>query len=154
MMKNKLKKLIPVMLVILLSLSLVDCSCSEPAKESGSAPESQIASTADTAAESTAESKEEPKAGIAGQYEITAMITDGDATPAEDLELMKSKGLNCTITLNEDGTGVLDLFGDLKDLTWNDSTISTAENSYAYTCEDGQLTITSGNSSLTFKRAE
>ena len=154
MMRNTLKKLIPVILVILLSLSLVDCSCSEPAKESESATESGIATTAEPAAESTAESKEEPKADITGQYEITGMITDGKETTAEDLALMKSKGLNCTITLKADGTGVLDLFGEEKALTWDDSTISTAEKQYLYTCEGDQLTVTDKDSSLTFTRTE
>ena len=147
-MMNRLKKLMPVILVVLLSLSLVDCSCSEPAAESET--ESGTAAITDSAAESKAEG-EEPKAGdISGVYEITSMITDGEEMPAEDLELLKSKGLNCTITLDPHGTGVLDLFGEETALTWDEAGISTPENKYSYTCEAGQLVITNDNSSLTF----
>lgn len=37
---------------------------------------------------------------------------------AESVELMKSLGLEVTLTLKEDGTGSLDLFGESTDITW------------------------------------
>ena len=82
------------------------------------------------------------------------LVSEGKETTPEDLALMKDKGLNCTITLKTDGTGVLDLFGDKTDLTWDGSTISTAKKTYRYTFEGDQLTLTEGNSSLSFVRTE
>ena len=153
MMKDKLKKLIPVMLVAVLSLSLVDCSCSEPAKESGSAAESEIASTPAAAEKTTAESREEPGADIAGTYEIIAMVSEGKETSDEDLALMKSKGLTCTLTLEPGGTGVMDLFGEKTELTWDAEAISTGGKAYSYTFLDGKLTLANGSSYLTFAPA-
>lgn len=40
---------------------------------------------------------------------------------AESIELMKSLGLEVTLTLNEDGTGKLDLFGEASDVEWTAS---------------------------------
>ena len=148
---NRIKKLIPIMLVILLSLLLIDCSCTKPEAES------TLAESTEKAAESSvgpAESKTSVQADISGQYEITAMVSEGKETTPEDLALMKDKGLNCTITLKTDGTGVLDLFGDKTDLTWDGSTISSAKKTYRYTFEGDQLTLTEGNSSLSFVRTE
>lgn len=152
MMKDKLKKLIPVMLVAVLSLSLVDCSCSEPAKESGSAAESETVSTPAAAEKTTDESREEPGADIAGTYEIVAMVSEGKETSDEDLALMKSKGLTCTLTLEPGGTGVMDLFGEKTELTWDAEAISTGGKEYWYACEGDRLTVKNGDSTLTFTR--
>ena len=78
------------------------------------------------------------------------MISEGKETTAEDLSLLKSKGLNCTIVLRADGTGVLDLFGEETNLTWDEKNISTGTKTMPYTRKDDQLTVTDGNSSLTF----
>ena len=37
---------------------------------------------------------------------------------AESIELMKSLGLTVTLTLNEDGKGTMDLFGEAMDVEW------------------------------------
>ena len=148
---NRLKKLIPAMLVILLSLLLVDCSCTKQEVES------TPAESTETAAESSArpaESTEPVQTGPAGEYEISAMVTDGKETSSEDLALMKNKGLNCILVLNSDGTGVLDLFGEKSDLTWDENTVSASGKTYQYTCRDGLLTLTNGTSSLTFTRTD
>ena len=79
-----------------------------------------------------------------------AAISEGKETTAEDLSLLKSKGLNCTIVLRADGTGVLDLFGEETNLTWDEKNISTGTKTMPYTRKDDQLTVTDGNSSLTF----
>lgn len=153
MMKDKLKKLIPVILMAMLSLLLVDCSCSEPAKESGSVTESETVSTPAAAESSTAESREAPGADLAGTYEIVAMVSEGKETTDEDLALMKSKGLNCTLTLEPGGTGVLDLFGEKTELTWDAETISAGGKTYSCTFLEGKLILANGSSSLTFAPA-
>lgn len=144
-MMKKIKALISVMLIALLALLLAACSCTKP--------ETEIEAES-TVEESVTEEAEETEADIAGEYEITAMVSDGKETSSEDLELLKSKGLTCTITLESDGTGVLNLFGEESDMTWDEESISTDEKTMTYTFGDQQLTLIDGTSSLTFSRTE
>ena len=144
---NRIKTWLHVLLITLLVLLLPACSCAKPETESGSVR------TAENAEESKTEMKEK-KEDISGQYEITAMITEGEETPSEDLELLKSRGLNCTIPLKSDGTGVLNLFGEETEMTWNEKTITAAGKERPYTWKNRQLILTDGNSSLTFRRKE
>lgn len=126
------KKIFAIVLAMIFVLSCPACSCSQNSEPAGAAE----------AAEETA-----------GIYEITSMITDGEETPAEDLELVKSQGLNCIITLNSDGTGVLELFGEKRDITWDEQKIYAGDLNYSYTLKDGELTITDGDSLLKFRPA-
>ena len=134
---NEKKKRIPVILaavLVIMAAMLLICSC----KKADSSRES---------AEIKTEKTEE-------RYEIIAMVSDGEEATAEDLELLKSQGLNCTIVLRSDGTGVLDLFGEETKLTWDEKNISTDKKTMPYTRKDDQLTLTDGNSSLTFQNTD
>lgn len=77
---------------------------------------------------------------------------------ADSIELMESLGLSVKMTLNEDGTGSLDLFGDAIDVKWEASSNTegkiTLDNGEAtMKLENDELTIVdSTNSSMTFKR--
>ena len=93
-------------------------------------------------------------AEMAGHYEIMAMISDGKESGAEDLALLKSKGLSCTIVLNADGTGLLNLFGEESSLTWDGEAIFTTGKTMPYICRFGLLTLINGNSALTFSRTQ
>lgn len=139
--KKTMKKLICVMLEALLILMLGACSCAKPQAEIG--PEK----VAD-------QIQEKQNADIVGRYEITAVVTEGKETADEDLALLKDRGLNCTLDLNPDGTGTLDLFGEERDLTWDNETISTAEKTMPYTIQENQLILTDGDSSLTFSQTD
>ena len=77
---------------------------------------------------------------------------------ADSIQLMESLGLTVTLTLNEDGTGSLDLFGEKTDVKWEASsntegkiTIDGSEAKIKLT--DSDLTIEdSTGASMTFKR--
>ena len=134
---NEKKKRIPVILaamLVIMAAMLLICSC----KKADYSRES---------AEIKTEKTEE-------RYEIIAMISEGEETPAEDLALLKSQGLSCMIVLKSDGTGALDLFGEETKLTWDEKNISTDKKTMPYTRKDDQLTITDGNSSLTFMKSD
>ncbi len=136
--------------VVVLLLALRSCgrADTDPAASSGYGSERITDNTRADGQEKTA------KADIAGHYEIVAMISDGKESSAEDLALMKSRGLSCTIVLNADGTGVLDLFGEESVLTWDAEAITAAGKTMPYMCRYGLLTLINGNSSLTFSRTE
>lgn len=134
---NDKKKRIPVILaavLVIMAAMLLICSCKK--------------------ADSSRESAEIKTEKTDERYEIIAMVSDGVETSAEDLALLKSKGLNCTIVLKADRTGVLDLFGEETKLTWDEKNISTDKKTMPYTRRDDQLTITDGNSSLTFLKSD
>ena len=90
----------------------------------------------------------------AGKYELSAMVTEGKETAPEDIELLKKKGLDCTLTLEADGTGILDLFGEETAVTWDEETVSAGDKTMPYIREDKKITLTDGESSLTFSLVE
>lgn len=77
---------------------------------------------------------------------------------ADSIALMDSLGLTVTLTLNDDGTGSLDLFGDKLEAKWEASSnsegkISLDGSDAKMTLENGELTILdSTGASMTFKR--
>ena len=89
----------------------------------------------------------------AGVYELASIVRNGQVTPPEDLTLPEEKGLRCGITLEKDGSGVLDLFGEQQEVTWDEETITADGKVRKYTYEDGQLTLTNEDSELTFARS-
>ena len=77
---------------------------------------------------------------------------------ADSIQLMESLGLSVTLTLNEDGTGSLDLFGEKQDAKWEASSntegkITLKDGEAKLKLENDELTIVdSSNASMTFKR--
>jgi len=134
--------LIAVLLIALAGVFLILRSCA--ASKTESVPEAT--------AENTAGKQENEITRISGQYEITEMVTGGKTTEADDLALMKEKGLTCMITLEADGSGVLNLFGEERELTWDEHSISASGKKMPFTCSGDQLVLTNGDSSLTFTR--
>lgn len=77
---------------------------------------------------------------------------------ADSIALMDSLGMSVTLTLNDDGTGALNLFGDTQEVKWEASSneegkITLDGSEAAMTLEEGELTITDKtDASMTFKR--
>ncbi len=77
---------------------------------------------------------------------------------AESIQLMESLGLSVTLTLNEDGSGKLSLFGETSDIKWSASSNTegkiTIDNSDAdVKLANGELTLVDkSGSSMTFKK--
>ena len=58
------------------------------------------------------------KPNLTGEYEITKLSAE-DRDMSEELELIKSMGLNITLVLKEDGTGTLEIAGQTIPLTYD-----------------------------------
>lgn len=77
---------------------------------------------------------------------------------ADSIQLMDSLGLAVTLTLNEDGTGKLDLFGDSMEAKWEvksntEGKIALDGSEAKMTLENEELTITDGSgATMSFKR--
>ena len=77
---------------------------------------------------------------------------------ADSIQLMESLGLSVKLTLNEDGTGSLDLFGETMQAKWEASSntegkITLDDSEATMKLDNGELSIVdSTNASMTFVR--
>lgn len=104
---------------------------------------------------------DEPDAStFAGTYEITAMVSDGEEASTEDLELMKSFGMEVNLDLNEDMTMDIDLFGEKIEGTWEiksatELAVTMEGQTVTATVDGDNITLEQDGSTLTFtKKAE
>ena len=99
------------------------------------------------------------KAAFTGTWDLTGITQDGEVTSSEDIAMLSSLGLEVYLTLNEDGTSQLVLFGEPMEGTWTaesetaGTVVLQGENT-AMTIEGDTLTMTENDSSLTFKKGE
>lgn len=60
----------------------------------------------------------DPKANFVGSWQYSGGTLDGEELTDEYMDMLKEWGLNCILILDEDGTGVLDMFLEVADLKW------------------------------------
>ena len=99
------------------------------------------------------------KAAFAGSWDLVEITQNGEETSSEDIEMLSSLGLDVYLTLNEDGTSELVLFGESMEGTWTAEsetagTIVIQGASTAMTIEGENLMLEEEDSSLTFKKGE
>lgn len=98
------------------------------------------------------------KSNYLGDWQMTSGSDEN--LDEESIQLMESLGLTVTLTLNEDGTGSLNLFGEATDVTWEAK--SNTEGTITYEGEDAKITLNGDeltlsddtDASMTFKRIE
>ena len=83
-------------------------------------------------------------------YEITG--DEASAASPEDVQSLADMGMTVTMTLNEDGTGTMNMFGEQMDLTWEttDSGFSIAiqgDAAPATLTDNGNLSVDAGDGS-------
>ena len=77
---------------------------------------------------------------------------------ADSIELMKSLGLEVTLTLKDDDTGTLNLFGEEMNITWSASSATEGKiemeeaGSANMKIEDEKLVLSDDSSSMTFSK--
>lgn len=98
---------------------------------------------------------------IVGTYELTSFISeqenDPNAVSDEDLQKMKDLGYTCSLEVNEDGTAVMDVFGDKSEFKWDDAHFTLVDGSPAdYIATDKTITIMQSGSNyrMVFTRVE
>lgn len=109
--------------------------------------------------QSSADAAKEAKEAFAGTWDLVEMTQDGEQTGAEDLEMLKSLGLEVFVNLEEDGTAALVLFGTPLEGTWEaasttEGTLVLDGQEVAMTITDSKLTFEDQGSSLTFEKGE
>lgn len=94
---------------------------------------------------------------ISGEYELVDVTSTGDDsdTVTSGFALLKALGMEVTMTLNKDGTGVIDILGQTINITYDKSkkAISFQQGGELhYTYKDNTLTIAEEEGSLVFKK--
>ena len=98
------------------------------------------------------------KAAYTGTWQLES--GSDESLNSESIQLMKSLGLEVTLTLNEDGTGSLDLFGENTAIKWeaksdSEGTLSINDTTASLKLADGKLTLEDASgSSMTFIKGE
>lgn len=94
-----------------------------------------------------------------GSWELAYGSEEGLDT--DTIALAKSMGSSVVLTLNEDGTGSIDMYGDVSTLTWTASSDTEGDikiegsSDATMKLEDGNLSIYDSNDgSLTFSRVQ
>lgn len=129
--------------VFALSLALVGCSSGGGAASSGP-------------------TEADMKAAFAGEWELAGLLQDGkEAVSESELELMKNMGYNVTLTLKEDGTGSLDMYGEALEGKWTvssmtEGTFTAEDETINMKLEDGKLSLSDDEEKevIVFAKAE
>ena len=93
--------------------------------------------------------------GCVGPYAMCALVTEAEGDQTEYLPVLASVGLLPTLTVDEDGSGVLDLFGTPIELVFDfESMTVTAEDDEAipFIYENGMIQVEEDGNSMTFRR--
>lgn len=97
------------------------------------------------------------QAAYVGYWEAESMRDGDDEIGDDDLDMLRElggAGSNCIVHLADDGTGTVDSFGDVSDVTWDaaSKTVSMDGESMDIELKDGKLVLSQGTSSITFTK--
>ena len=95
--------------------------------------------------------------GWAGPYAIVALSTEDQGDLGEQLDMLNALGLAPTLTIDEDGKGVLDMFGESVEMTFDFDAMTVTgseegDEAMPFTYENGRLTMQEGENILVFGR--
>ena len=96
-----------------------------------------------------------PAGELAGYYKLIGGSENGTEYGAEEIAAMEALGLYCYLILNEDGTGVFDIFGDKYDIAWEGMQLTELESGdkVDFTVSGDTLTIVPGETTMIFQKS-
>ena len=103
--------------------------------------------------------EEASKKAFAGEWQVVDMEQDGEITTADDMALLRSLGLDVILSLNDDLSASLSIFGSKGEGTWQPETSTKATfvldgQDIEMTIEDDQLTLVQNTTTMNFVRSE
>ena len=101
-------------------------------------------------------SKAPEKLNITGYYEMTGMVNGGEAMDQATFDQVKEMGLPLCMDVYKDGTAELNVLGDITELTYDVDAMKfyIDKEELDFTYEEGVLTLTQNDDSLTFVLAD
>ncbi|MBR2561974.1 MAG: hypothetical protein IKE31_07485 [Eubacterium sp.] len=125
---------------------------SETASEAEEAP-GEAESEEAAGEEADAVSEEAPEAiDLTGLYRLVEMDKEGEITGKEEIETREGLGLIVYADLKEDGTAVIDLYGETLTGTWAADGSRLEDEPVIWTPEGDLLRLVQGNTSMTFEK--
>lgn len=99
------------------------------------------------------------KAAFAGTWDLHSMETDGQETSAEQIDTLRSLGLEVLLDLSDDNVATLSMFGELEEGTWEPKTSTTAditlrEQTFEMKIAEDQLVWERDDTKLVFTKGE
>lgn len=88
---------------------------------------------------------------LVGNYDLTGMSSEGE-DQSSSIKVLEGLGLSATMELKKDGTGTMNLFGKESTITFDRNKIRINDQDMPFTYEDGKITFTEDNASLTFTK--
>lgn len=104
-------------------------------------------------AEEAQQQQAQREASFAGVWKLTGLVSDGEV---EDISILDEMDMECLLTLANDKTATLDLFGEVESGTWRANDDGTAtlviglSRAAMQLDSDGNLVMADGTDSLTF----
>lgn len=97
---------------------------------------------------------EQTDPGFVGPYEMTFMVTESQGDLSEQISVLKAVGMTPTLTLEEDGSGVLVIVEDRMNLQFDFDamTVEVDGESLPFTYEFGVIQVGEGNNAMHFAR--
>ena len=92
---------------------------------------------------------------VCGSYTLISAISEEDGDLTESIRIMNEMGMASTLTVNADGSGLLDLFGEEHALQFDfaaETFTSDDGEELPYHYEDGQITIGDESNSFLFSK--
>ena len=90
------------------------------------------------------------KANIAGTYDLISMEQNGESVG--DIDKLKELGFTATLELKEDKTGVLNVFGQSQDITYDDKNITSDGQAVPYKFADNKITLEQDGQKMVFQK--
>jgi predicted small lipoprotein YifL len=133
------------LLVLLLACSMAACSAKAPAETTEDPAQAADASRIDYSGQQTA--KPNPDDTFAATYQIVRIETVSGEGSADEATMqdIRDRGYRTLLVLQEDGTGVMDLRGELTPFVYDDDSgviTMNDQTSQMILSEDGSLVIT------------
>ncbi len=93
---------------------------------------------------------------VCGTYTMISAFSEEDGDLSETIQIMNNMGMTSTLTVNADGSGLLNLFGEEHvlqfDFAGGTFTSDDEEEALPYRYEDGQITIGDESNSFVFSK--
>ncbi|MBQ6592391.1 MAG: hypothetical protein IJH98_05815 [Solobacterium sp.] len=105
----------------------------------------------------TACTAEEEKPDFTGYYELSEIVSETNGASAEQIQELREYGYVCSFQVNADGTAVMDMYGEIHEMGWNNDGFwydSDPKGIIAYEYADGTLSLMDSENRLVFTRAE
>ena len=91
---------------------------------------------------------------IAGTYDLVGMKSEGEEVSKDDIDLMKQYGLNVYLQVQEDNTGVLNMFGERLPFKYDKENFIINNEICSYSISKEKLTLKMDTEELIFQKVD